>query len=40
MVEKGIPLNVDLLANLFQKNNEEFGADFLDQKDSTKKLYS
>jgi len=40
MVEKGTPLNADLLADLFQKINEEFGADFLDKKDPTKKFYS
>ena len=40
MVEKGTPLNADLLADLFQKINEEFGADFLDQKDPAKKFYS
>ncbi|RHZ37788.1 oligoendopeptidase F [endosymbiont GvMRE of Glomus versiforme] len=40
MVERGIPLNADLLADLFQKINEEFGADILDKKDPNKKFYA
>jgi oligoendopeptidase F len=40
LVEKNIPLHADNLADLFQKINEEFGADVLDKKEPDKKFYS
>lgn len=40
LVEKNIPLHADNLADLFQKINEEFGADILDKKEPDKKIYS
>ena len=40
LTEKNIPLHADNLADLFQKINEEFGADALDKKEPNKKFYS
>lgn len=39
MAEKNVPLNAENLADLFQKINEEFGADILDKKEPDKKFY-
>jgi len=39
LVEKNVPLHADNLADLFQKTNEEFGANVLDKKESGKKFY-
>lgn len=39
LVEKNIPLNADVLVDLFQKISKEFGADFFDKKEPKNKSY-
>lgn len=39
LVEKNVPLNADVLSDLFRKIDDEFGGDALDKKEPEKKFY-